>query len=1851
MSSTRILSELKCLKSQIGKCEKTVIELIQAKKTMTSKTPETICSRQVDRQLQQTPIALVGMASLFPQAENLQEYWENILHEVDCIAEVPSSRWNPKDYYDPNPLAPDKTYSKRGGFVPDLDFNPMEFGLPPNLLEVTDISQLLSLVVAKQALEDSGYGESSNFNREQTGIILGVATGRQLATPLATRLQYPIWERVLKQSGLSESETQTIVEKIKLAYVEWNENAFPGLLGNIVAGRIANRLDLGGMNCTVDAACASSLAAFKMAISELTDYRANLMLTGGVDTDNSILTYLCFSKTPALSRTQKSRPFDAQSDGILLGEGIGMVALKRLEDAERDSDRIYAVIKGIGTSSDGRFKSIYAPRAAGQVKALERAYQDAGFEPASMGLIEAHGTGTVAGDLTEFEALKQFFTERQSAAQSIALGSIKSQIGHTKAAAGAASVIKVALALHHKILPPTINIEMPNPKLDLEQSPFYLNTKARPWIQTEQQGPRRAGVSSFGFGGTNFHVLLEEYRGDRNQTAPDLSIQPYRLHRSPASIVLSATTPAQLLIESRTTLEKFQLETETASYPAFVEACQGTEILEADARLGFIADSQAEMCHKLAIAINWLEKQPNLSEWEHPKGIYFRETGINLKGKVVALFSGQGSQYLNMGRELAMNFPEVQQTYSAMDRLCLDRGETPISEVTFPAPVFTEAARASQVDRLRRTEYAQPTIGALSASLFKILERAGLQPDFAAGHSFGELTALWAAKVLSDEDYFALVRARGKAMATPPTTEADLGAMMAVKMTLDRVQEAIQSFPQVAIANINSPQQVVLAGARSAIETLQQQLQSNGEMATLLPVAAAFHTPLVAYAQKPFAKAIETVKFKPPQFSVYTNATGQRYPDEPNAIRKILKDHLLNRVQFQREIETIYSEGGYCFIEFGPKATLTNLVKEILGDAPHIAVALNASAQHDSDRQLREAVLQLRIAGLALGNIDPYPLASSLTPATEPNKALKVRLGATNYISEKTKLAFEKALHNGQPAQINSDGEEVRPLALIPDPEMSGAKPTAVPLGLPIADRSPPVPISARESCQPAVSPSHQPAPETESQIMTQSSLDASRLFQHLDNSLSQLRQHQSETLQIHSQYLNHQMEYAKLFCHLAQQQGTLYTDFAKGGATVEIDTTQVTVLQSLDRNLTHFHEHQTQTLELHGRSLDRQAEYARNLFHLAEQQYRALLGDSSIYSSAESLQKPVASPSTSVPSVPVEPSLVSQTLAHPPSPAVKTVEPITFPTELSRNSKLHPDVETHPGPSNSRSNNGQSNGNGTVTAAIAGQQESASLEFKPPQPQPIQMSSAPPPPEIDATELEPILLAIVSEKTGYPSEMLELEMDMEADLGIDSIKRVEILGALQESFPSTAEPNLEDLAELRTLSQIAAYMAQLSTSLSPVEGSPIQEETDEPISLEAAELKLPKNVNGNGNGLHHDNGSHPSRLVTAPPESGNGLHRETATATAIAPRLEDEPLTPVAELPDLDLAHPLALQRPNPAPTVPGIDFIDVEVEALSQNMLEIVGEKTGYPVEMLELDMDMEADLGIDSIKRVEILGTAQERFPNLPQPNLEDLAELRTLRQIVDFLGDQTAEKKNDYPRADLRFPERVSSVRRGIVRLKSLPVPDWLECPAPNVCLLTDDGSAATLKLANALTLKGSNVVVLSFPSLLVPSRLSLPAQIVRVDLADLDEAHLQHQLAKLMKTYGLIDTFIHLHPRALLPEASKAILRQVFLLAKHLKQPLTTTAQTRRSCFVSATWLDGTFGLSRQDNFSAIAAGLFGLTKSLAREWPTVFCRAIDFSPELKTDKVVQAILAELHDPNLAIAEVGYSVTGRSTLTC
>src|SRR5262245_22117072 len=356
------------------------------------------------------PLAIVGTGCLFPKAPDLGTFWANVRDGVDAVGPVPPTHWDPADYLDPDPRSPDRTYAASGGFLGPYPFNPAEFGIAPNDLEAIDTSQLLGLVAARRALEDAGYGPGGRpFDRDRVSVILGVTGTLELVVPLGARLGHPRWRRALAEAGVPDDVADDVVKRIGDSYVGWQENSFPGLLGNVVAGRIANRLDLGGTNCVVDAACASSLSAVHLAALELSAGRCDMAVTGGVDTFNDIFMYMCFSKTPALSPTGHARPFAADGDGTILGEGLGIVVLKRLSDAERDGDRIYAVIRGIGSSSDGRGNAIYAPAAAGQVKALRSAYQVAGVSPDTIELVEAHGTGTKVGDATEARALIEVF--------------------------------------------------------------------------------------------------------------------------------------------------------------------------------------------------------------------------------------------------------------------------------------------------------------------------------------------------------------------------------------------------------------------------------------------------------------------------------------------------------------------------------------------------------------------------------------------------------------------------------------------------------------------------------------------------------------------------------------------------------------------------------------------------------------------------------------------------------------------------------------------------------------------------------------------------------------------------------------------------------------------------------------------------------------------------------------------------------------------------------------------------------------------------------------------------------------------------------------------------------------------------------------------------------------------------------------------------------------------------------------------------------------------------------------------------------------------------------------------------
>ncbi len=913
-----------------------------------------------DRIPRQMPIAVVGVAAFTPGSTDLVGFWRNVLTGRDLMTDVPASRWLIEDYYDPDPKATDKTYGRRGAFLPEGDFDPIRYGVPPNSLPAIDTCQLLALMVAERVIADCAVGLPRD--RERVSVLLGVAP-LQLLLEAAARLDRPVWLKALREHGLAEAQAQSICDSIAAHFVPWQEETFPGLLSNVVSGRIANKFDLHGANHTTDAACASSLAALYSAVADLSLRRSDLVITGGVDTSNDISMYRCFTSTPALSPTGDCRPFSAAADGTMLGEGVVMFALKRIEDAERDGDHVYAVIRGVGASSDGRGTAIYAPLPAGQVRALQRAYESAGYGPETVELVEAHGTGTSAGDAAEFTALREVFgAAGRPDRQWCALGSVKSQVGHTKAAAGAVGMLKAVLALHHKVLPPTIKVDQPNPALGLENSPFYLNTATRPWVRPagEDARPRRASVSSFGFGGTNFHVTLEEY-----VPAPGSSATPAR--RLPAAptelILLSAPEPGALLDRAR----RLDLGRTLAD---LARQTQHDFNREDHARLAVVARDADDLAAKLAAAAARIEAGQPLP----PQGQAHYGTGLPTPGLIGFLFPGQGAQYVGMGADLAVHVPSARAAWDGAAQHEL--GDLPLHRVVFPPPAFSDSGRADADALLTATEWAQPALAVHSVALLAVLARLGLKPDCVAGHSFGELVALHAAGSFNADTLVRLARRRGELMRDAAAVP---GAMLAVTAGRDRAEAAVAGLPDVWLANHNAPAQVVFAGTGQALEAAAGRLDAEGITAVRLKAATGFHSPLVAPAAEPFAGFLREADIRAPVLDAYAGRDARIYPPDPAEIRRGLAAQIAAPVQFVKVIEAMYARGVRTFVEVGAGTVLSGLVGHILGDREHMAVSLDRQGQH-AMTSLQDGLGRLAVRGLA---VDFAALWEECAPAGE----------------------------------------------------------------------------------------------------------------------------------------------------------------------------------------------------------------------------------------------------------------------------------------------------------------------------------------------------------------------------------------------------------------------------------------------------------------------------------------------------------------------------------------------------------------------------------------------------------------------------------------------------------------------------------------------------------------------------------------------------------------------------------------------------------------------------------------------------------------------------------------------------
>ncbi|HSR26009.1 MAG TPA: polyketide synthase, partial [Candidatus Eisenbacteria bacterium] len=471
--------------------------------------------------MQQQPriaVAVVGVSAILPDAPNARAFWENLTGGRYSISDVDSGRWDPALYYDPDPRAPDKTYSKIGGWVREWEWDPIAWHLPvpPRVADAMDDAQKWAISATRAVLLDYGWPER-RLDPERTGVILGNALAGEKHYLTALRVSFPEFARDLVAAptfaGLPASARDAILreahESADGRYPAVTEDTMPGELSNVIAGRIANVFDLHGPNYVCDAACASALAAINSSVDELVDGHCDAVLTGGLDRNMNAPAFVKFCKIGALSATG-TRPYAEGADGFVMGEGAAFLLLKRLEDAERDGDRIYAVIRGLGGSSDGRGKGIAAPNPLGQRLAVERAWQTAGLSPASATMIEGHGTSTRVGDVVEVRALSDVLRGAGARPGSIALGSVKSNIGHLKAAAGAAGVLKTVLALDRGVLPPSLHCERLNPDIDFAESPLRVVTELQEW-EAPPGDVRRAGVSAFGFGGTNFHAVIEQY--------------------------------------------------------------------------------------------------------------------------------------------------------------------------------------------------------------------------------------------------------------------------------------------------------------------------------------------------------------------------------------------------------------------------------------------------------------------------------------------------------------------------------------------------------------------------------------------------------------------------------------------------------------------------------------------------------------------------------------------------------------------------------------------------------------------------------------------------------------------------------------------------------------------------------------------------------------------------------------------------------------------------------------------------------------------------------------------------------------------------------------------------------------------------------------------------------------------------------------------------------------------------------------------------------------------------------------------------------------------------------------------
>jgi len=876
-----------------------------------------------------SPVAVVGMAALFPGAPDLATYWANVAAGVDAITEVPTDRWDAAVFgaHPEEPPRPDRFPCRRGGFIQEgAGFDPQAFGIMPVAIADSEPDQLLALKVAAAAIDDGGGPDRLLVRPERAGVVLG--RGGYL-TPGLARIDQRV--RVANQVSsvlrdVLPNVSEADLERVRVAFQDAvgpeRPEASIGLVPNLAASRIANRLDLQGPAFTIDAACASSLVAIDHAVRELRSGRCDVMLAGGTHHCHDVTLWSVFTQLGALSTRQRIRPFDREADGLLIGEGTGVVVLKRLEDAEADGDRIYAVVRGTGVASDGRDASLMKPKVGGQVLALERAWADAGrLDPATIGLVEAHGTATPAGDSAELATLAAFFGGAGSVdADAPVLGSVKSMIGHAMPAAGIAGFIKAVAALHHRVLPPTLHVDTPHPAL--ADTRFRVCDTAEPWeLRTSQHTVRRAAVNAFGFGGINAHVVIDE---------------------APGMAAVGRFVP---------------MGTALAPAPAPAEPTRASEpAAPADTVWVFAGPDALSLLEQLDGSFDDVLARHRF-RGTLPQGPA-RLTIVDANPKRLALARkvvAQGSRWLGRndvwfspapqlgaaGGTVAFLFPGVEPTF--------DPRVADIAEWLDHEPIDLGGA-----DHLG---YQGRAIVAVGRLLHRALGHLGVRPGRIAGHSVGEWTGMIASELIPPHTVDQFIES-----IDPGTLEVPGVLFAAMGCGADVSAQLIDGLPDVVVSHDNCPHQSIICGSEASVRTALERGKLRKVLAQELPFRSGFHSPMFEPYLTPIRGHLDRLPLQAPVVPLWSATTVAPYPDQPDDVRDLAVRHLLEPVRFRPLLEALYADGVRAVVQLGV-GSLTAFADDTLRETPILSIAATTPKRAGLD-QLRRVLAGLWTEGL-----------------------------------------------------------------------------------------------------------------------------------------------------------------------------------------------------------------------------------------------------------------------------------------------------------------------------------------------------------------------------------------------------------------------------------------------------------------------------------------------------------------------------------------------------------------------------------------------------------------------------------------------------------------------------------------------------------------------------------------------------------------------------------------------------------------------------------------------------------------------------------------------------------------------